>query len=302
MPSRPSLLSARLALLVVYVAACVVALLVGGALADQPPLVSTAIADVAATVVVFAFSVVFRNTSVYDPYWSVAAIALALAWARLPAGGSDGAARVVLVLLLVSVWGVRLTANFLRRWRGLRDEDWRYAGLRERSGRLFPLVSLFGLHLMPTVLVFLALLPVYAVLTAPAADLDLLDALAFVATAGAITLESVADRQLRRFLDADPPRGAFLDKGLWRLARHPNYFGEIAFWWGLGLFALAAAPDNVWTLIGPAAITLLFVTVSVPMMDRRMRARRDGYDAYRARTPALFPRPRRRSAPVSTSM
>jgi len=284
-----------LILVAVYAVALLVAVVVGGALSDAHPLVATGVADLAATLVVFAFSVAFRNTSVYDPYWSVAPIALVLARAKLPAGSSDGAVRNTVVLLLVCVWGVRLTVNFLRRWRGLADEDWRYSRLRDQSRGLFPLVNLFGLQLMPTVLVFAALLPVYAVLTAPAAPLDLLDAVALVATVGAIVIESVADRQLRRFLDGDgPPKGAFLDAGLWRLSRHPNYFGEVAFWWGLGLFAVAATPGNAWTLVGPAAITLLFVTVSVPMMDRRMRERRPGYAEYCARTPALIPRPRRR--------
>ncbi|PKN55079.1 MAG: hypothetical protein CVU56_23270 [Deltaproteobacteria bacterium HGW-Deltaproteobacteria-14] len=294
MVARPSRKVALLALLAAYASALLVALLVGGMLAGQPPLLRSAAADIAATVVIFLLSVLLRNTSLYDPYWSVAPIALVLAWAKLPAGGSDGAARIALVLTLVAVWGLRLTWNFLRRWRGLGDEDWRYSGLRERSRGLFPLVNLFGLQLMPTALVFAALLPVYAVLTAPAAPFGLLDGLALVVTAGAILIEAAADWQLRRFLDGDRAPGAFLATGLWRLSRHPNYFGEIAFWWGLGLFALAADPGNAWTLVGPAAITLLFVFVSVPMMDRRMHARR-GYAEHCARTSAIVPRPPRRS-------
>lgn len=294
MAARPSRKVALLVLLAAYASALLVGLLVGELLAEQSPLLCTAVADIAATVVIFLLSVLLRNTSLYDPYWSVAPIALVLVWAKLPAGGSDGAVRIVLVLTLVAVWGLRLTWNFLRRWRGLGDEDWRYSGLREQSRGLFPLVNLFGLQLMPTALVFLALLPAYAVLTAPAAPLGLLDGLALAVTAGAIAVEAVADRQLRRFLDGERAPGAFLATGLWRLSRHPNYLGEIAFWWGLGLFALAADPGNAWTLAGPAAITLLFVFVSVPMMDRRMRAR-PGYAEHCARIPALVPRPLRRS-------
>jgi steroid 5-alpha reductase family enzyme len=81
--------------------------------------------------------------------------------------------------------------------------------------------------------------------------------------------------------------------GLWRYSRHPNYLGEILFWWGLWLFGLAAAPDWWWTVIGPITMVLLFVFVSVPMMDRRSTARRPGYVRHMRRVPALFPRPPR---------
>lgn len=290
MSARPPRLVAWLVLLAAYAAALLVALLVAELLAGRSPLFRTAVADIVATIVVFLISVLHRNTSIYDPYWSVAPIALVLAWAKLPAGSSDGAVRVTLVLTLVAVWGLRLTWNFLRRWRGLGDEDWRYARLRERRRGLFPLVNLFGLQLMPTVLVFAALLPAYAVLTAPAAPLGVLDGLALLVTAGAIAIEAVADRQLRRFLDGEREPGAFLATGLWRWSRHPNYFGEVVFWWGLGLFAVAADPANAWTLAGPAAITLLFVVVSVPMMDRRMRTR-PGYAEHCERTRAIVPWP-----------
>lgn len=82
--------------------------------------------------------------------------------------------------------------------------------------------------------------------------------------------------------------------GLWAHSRHPNYLGEIMTWWGLWLFALAAGPGWWWTVTGALAITLMFVFVSVPMMEKRALATRQGYRQYRQETPMLLPgrRPR----------
>jgi len=281
-------------LIFTYALALAVALAVAAALPTLSPLWRSAVADIAATVAVFVLSMVRRNTSLYDPYWSVAPLALAAAWAQLPAGPGAEPLRILVVLTGVAVWGLRLTWNFLRRWRGLADEDWRYADLRAHSPRAFWAVNLFGLQLFPTVLVFAGLVPVFVVLTAPARPLGPLDAVAAGLLVLAIAVEAVADRQLRRFLDARPAPGSFLATGLWRYSRHPNYFGEISFWWALGLFGIAAAPDlAALSLVGPLAITALFAGVSIPIMDRRMRARRPGYAAHCARTSAVVPWPPR---------
>ena len=238
----------------------------------------------------FAFSAAADNSSVYDPYWSVVPIPMAGYWA---AQGGWGV-RQALVLLLVCAWGVRLTANWAARWRGLADEDFRYREIRRRAGRLYWPASLLSIHLLPTAWVFLGMLPVHAALVGPGRAPGPLDLLAALVTGGAIALEAIADRQLRAFLRARRDPAAVLDRGLWAWSRHPNYLGEVLFWWGLFLFGLAADPGRAWTAVGPACITLLFVLVSVPWMDRRMGARHPEWIAHMARTPALFPWPPRR--------
>ena len=99
--------------------------------------------------------------------------------------------------------------------------------------------------------------------------LDWLDAVATLVTLGAIGLAFVADEQLRSFRRDPADRGRCMRTGLWARSRHPNYLGEIATWWGFWLFALAAGPVWWWTGVGAAAITLMFVFVSVPMMEKR---------------------------------
>ncbi len=270
-------------LAVAYAAAIAAAAAVAWALRGGSPVLAAALADAAATAVVFAFSVACDNSSVYDPYWSVAPVPIALYWASRREGGGLGA-REVAVLVLLLAWATRLTANQLSRWRGLADEDFRYREIRGRAGRAYWPASLVSIHLLPTTWVFLGLLPVAAVLGAPGRPLGPLDAVA---------VEAAADRQLRAFLRSRRDPGAVLETGLWALSRHPNYFGEVLFWWGLWLFGVAAAPARAWTVVGAVSITLLFLLVSVPWMDRRMRS---GHPAYAARlrtTSALVPWPPR---------
>jgi steroid 5-alpha reductase family enzyme len=262
--------------------------------AGRPPAVAAFLADIAATVVIFAFSLGLDNSSMYDPYWSVAPVPIALSWLQGPAGRID--ARQVIALALLFTWAARLTANWARRWKGLNDEDWRYKERRGSGAAYWP-ISFLGFHLMPTVLVFFGCLPLLPVLSGTGfRGIRALDMAALVVTAGAIIVEAAADRQLRRFLAAPRAPGRVLDTGLWALSRHPNYFGEVAFWWGLWLFGLSADPSWWWTIVGPAAITALFLGISIPMMDRRMRARHPGYESHMAARSAFIPWPSRRGA------
>ena len=199
------------------------------------------------------------------------------------------------MLAVVLAWAARLTGNQLARWGGLHDEDFRYAELRARSGRWYWPLSLAGVHLMPTTWVFLGLLATFPALAGPARPWNALDLAAVAVTGGAVLLESVADAQLRSFMRTRRNPAAVLDTGVWASCRHPNYLGEILFWWGLWLSGVAAAPGWAgWAVVGPLAITLLFVFVSVPWMDRRMASRHPAWGERLRTVPALVPWPRRR--------
>jgi steroid 5-alpha reductase family enzyme len=244
------------------------------------------VADVAATVIVFGFSVGFSNSSLYDPYWSVAPPLLGVGFVALE--GLTLTPRVIVTLALTFVWGARLTYSFFRGWPGLGHEDWRYRDLRDKTGKAYWLVSLTGIHLFPTALTFAGSLALFGAI-GTSASLSFVDAIAALVTIAAIAIEARADRELRDFVRSKPPREAILDTGLWAYSRHPNYLGEILFWWGLALFAIAAGAPLYWALPGAAAITLLFVFVSIPMIERRMAKRRSGWAAHRRRVPALVP-------------
>jgi steroid 5-alpha reductase family enzyme len=267
------------------------------------PISTALVADVVATGVVFAASALLVNASLYDPYWSVAPPVIAAAW--LASGEADGdGTRAAVVLVLVTLWGVRLTANWATGWRGLRQEDWRYRDLREspNGGLPFWAVSLLGIQLMPTLLVFLGMLPVWPAVAHGGHGFGVLDVVAVVVTVAAIATEATADLQLRAFARDPRNRAAIADTGLWAWSRHPNYLGQIGFWWGLWLFALAADPSWWWTVIGPLAMVGLFTFVSIPLMDARSLRRRPGYAEHMATVGALIPRSaRRRSSPDRSS-
>jgi len=283
---------------VAYWVAGLAALLTAWQLPDRSPLEVAFWADVAATVVIFAASRLYDNSSFYDAYWSVAPIPIAIYWAATAGAtgavdaGSAPLGRQLLVLGLVSAWGLRLSYNWARGWQGLSHEDWRYIDKRREAGIFYWPLSFVGLHMIPTLCVFAGCLPLWPALSQGVAPLGWLDVLAAGVTGGAIWLEATADQQLRVFRLSHPAPGAILTTGVWAHCRHPNYLGEILFWWGLFGFGLAAGGQAAWwTGAGAVAITLLFTLVSLRLIDSRMQQRRPDYKHRMETLPALIPRP-----------
>lgn len=287
--SGPTLLKSILVCTASYLVAGGVALAVGYGFGGRSPILIAGCADIVATFVIFGFSTLYRNSSLYDPYWSVAPVPIALYWVLSPVAMGVNGFRQVLAVTLVTIWAVRLTYNWLRRWEGLKHEDWRYSDLRKQTGRWYWLVDLTGIHLFPTVQVFLGCLALYPALSVGTGPLGVLDAVAVLITCGAIAIEATADKQLHTFLCGDKKPGEILNKGLWAFSRHPNYFGEILFWWGLYLLGLAADPSYWWTVIGPLSITLMFLFISIPMIDKRSLERRPHYGDHMKNVSACIP-------------
>ncbi len=258
------------------------------------PIWGVLIADLIATAVIWACGLPFRNASVYDPYWSVVPLAIAGYWWSLSGFDTGDYSRLLLMLVLV-YWSLRLTGNWIVGWPGLSHEDWRYQDLRAKSGKAYQLVNLFGICGFPTVLVFLGMLPAYPVLALEGAANPFVDIAALVVGLGAVTIQWVADEQMRIFRGAPDGNTAFMTGGLWAWSRHPNYFGEVMMWTSLWLFALAGfGAAFAWTGVGALAMLLLFLFISIPMMDKRSAAKRPGYADYMKRSSAFWMLPPRR--------
>jgi len=251
------------------------------------PIALALAADVAATVVIFAFSLAFRNSSFYDAYWSVAPPLLLLFFAWSAGWSLD--LRWLVLMALVCWWALRLTHNWAIGWTGLAHEDWRYRDLQQKLGLWYWPVSLLGIHLMPTVWVFLGCLGGYWVAQPATSAWGWLDSLALLVGVASIWLEARADTQLHQFRDQRGSVAEHLDHGVWSWCRHPNYLGEIGFWVAVGLFGSAAAPGVWWVWLGPGAMVLLFTLVSIPMLETKLTQAKPGYAAYAARTFALLP-------------
>lgn len=241
-------------------------------------------AVMAVMLVTWVVSLFKRDASVADSAWGLAFIAAALAYAlATPAPGP----RAGLVLVLVGLWGLRLTGYIT--WRNWGEpEDRRYQEMRGRR-RHFGLQSLYIVFGLQGVLCWLISLPLLAAIASPA-PLFWLDYLGVALWGVGMVFETGGDWQLARFR-ADPAnQGKVLDSGLWRYTRHPNYFGEFCEWWGLFLIALAGG--GWWSAVGPIVLTFLLFKVSgVALTEKTIRQRRPAYQDYIDRTNAFFPGP-----------
>jgi steroid 5-alpha reductase family enzyme len=278
------------AIVLVYAGAIVLGVIVAWLTPAAMPLRLLAGTSVA-TVAVWLVSARTNNASTYDAYWSVAPATMAVGLGAAAWSGDAGGdpLRGALAVLLTLAWAWRLTANWLRGWGGFGHEDWRYVRIREQTGVFWQPVNFLGVHLMPTLMTWAGSLPLVPVLLADGASLGPLDALgAALATLG-IWLEWRADEDLHAFRRRRRDASELLDEGIWGRCRHPNYLGEMLFWWGLGVLALASSPDRWPWLAGAGAITALFLGVSIRLIETRLGERKPAYAAYRARVPMLLP-------------
>jgi steroid 5-alpha reductase family enzyme len=290
MPPRPDRAGSFRYVAVVYALAIAAAWLTWTTLDAHPHWVLLA-GLAAATAVTFVAAIHTDNGSVFDPWWSVLPPFAAL-WLTGLSEADALTPRQLAVHAVVWFWAVRLTANWAVGWPGLQHEDWRYVDLKERWPVPRWVVYAVAVEGVPTLFVWLGCLSLHPALTLGDAGFGVLDGLALCVGLGAVSLELAADEQMRAFAATKRP-GDLMDRGLWRLSRHPNYLGEILFWVSLWLFAVAAAPGVWWVAVGPLAMIGLFVGASIPMLDERSEARRPGYAEYARRTPALLPWPRR---------
>ncbi len=243
--------------------------------------------DVVATIYVFAFSYITKNSSVYDPYWSV--IPFLIVTYLIIVNPEGNLARQLVLAFLILSWSMRLTANWARGWAGFKHQDWRYSKLSKDTGAFYWLVSFLGIHMFPTILVFMGCIPLFFLI--PSSEpLHFPEVLAVLVTILAVLIEWISDEQLIRF-KKKAKKGQYLNTGLWGIVRHPNYFGEILFWLGLFLFIPASGMTEhiLFSSFGFILMVLLFSFISIPMMKKRHLSRREGYENYANKVPGLFP-------------
>jgi steroid 5-alpha reductase family enzyme len=231
-------------------------------------------------------SLALRNASIVDIFWGLGFVVSALTYYVL-ADGYDG--RKFLVLLLVVLWGVRLSAHIGWRNRG-HGEDYRYRAMRERAGPAFWWRSYFQVFLLQGVLLWIISAPFVAAMhSQDPDDLTLLDSIGTDVWMVGFVFEAVGDWQLARF-KADPDnKGKVMRTGLWRYTRHPNYFGDATVWWGLWIIA-AGTPWGWATVFAPIIMTGLLLRVSgVALLERTITKRRPEYADYIESTSAFIP-------------
>lgn len=241
-------------------------------------------ADAAATVYIWALGLVYKNVSSYDPYWSVAPPVILTWWLM-----AKGFVTAPSLLLMVAVWfwAIRLTWNWAITFHGMAHEDWRYTKFRtECHPIIFHLINFFGLNMVPTIVVFLGMIPALALteIAPESAGTNVLTVAGCLVSIAAAVLQLVADTQSHRFRAAHP--GEVCNVGVWKHGRHPNYFGEIMMWWGIWLVyvSIVGLSVNTWYIAGPLSVTVLFCVVSIPLMEARQLANKPQYAEYKKQT------------------
>ena len=242
---------------------------------------SLLIADAVATVVTFIFSLIFKNASVYDPYWSVQPIVIVLCFAF----GKSLTLAGVIVIAVIAIWAVRLTANWAYTFHGMAHQDWRYTMLCENTGKLYPVVNFVGIHMVPTLVVYACTLPAVYLIT-KGASLNPVSLIFTCVSLLGVTIQAISDIQMHKYRkNRTTP---FIRCGLWKNSRHPNYLGEILMWWGVGAFCVLNLMSMWYLLVGALLNNLLFLCISIPLADGR-QSRKEGFAEYKAKTRMLLP-------------
>ena len=232
----------------------------------------------------FVIGTVRKNNGVVDIGWGLGFVVVA--WSmlllRLPATLAQWS-----IVLLITLWGLRLFIHILRRNHG-KAEDFRYAAFRKAWGKWVVPRAFLQVYMLQGVLMFLVALPAILKPVVATPTQPWLYFAGLVVFAIGFGFETIGDRQLAVFLQDSTNRGTLMTRGLWRYTRHPNYFGEATLWWGLSLLALSGGASWV-VFISPITITLLLLFVSgVPMLEKSMQGR-PGYAQYAHQTSIFFP-------------
>jgi steroid 5-alpha reductase family enzyme len=250
--------------------------------------------SLAAAAIVMAATAVAASrlgrVSVVDVAWGVALVGVAVVCALLA-----GTWQSWLLVVLVAVWGGRLSSHILTRSRG-HGEDPRYEELLGGSLQQVGIgVAVRKVFLVQGAAVWLVSLPLQA---AALADGPAWPAVLWVGVAVwlvGVFFETVGDAQLAAY-KRDPDRGPVMDRGLWSWTRHPNYFGDACVWWGIWLAGGLASGwvAGLATLVAPVTMTFWLVWVTGARLLERSMIKRPGYPEYAARTSMFVPLPPRR--------
>ncbi len=252
-------------------------------------LINSLLVVIASMTCLWLISLVRRDASIIDAFWGTGFVLVT--WYTLATSPpAQSVERTWLLGILTTIWGLRLSLYLLWRNHG-HGEDRRYRAMREHHGPRFWWVSFVTVFLLQAVILWLVSLPIQAAMVAAESKpLGWLDLAGLALWSIGLFFEAVGDYQMARY-QADPNNaGRVMDRGLWRLTRHPNYFGDFCVWWGLYLIAFAGGA--AWTIFSPLLMSFLLIKVSgVTLLEKSITVRRLDYAAYQARTSSFLPWP-----------
>ena len=259
---------------------------------DKALLINTFLITIGAFSLLWLVHLVLVDAGIVDLYWGPGFAIIG----GLVFFNNAGASTAQLILQAFTlVWSLRLAAHIFWRHRHSKQEDPRYAAMRAKTGATFWWKSLIKIFLLQALLMWLIATPQHIGLAPAKGELEggalLIYASGCLAYSIGLLFESLADWQLMRFRARTRMKEKTCQEGLWALSRHPNYFGEILLWWGLGLMAFAISA-SVFAFIGPALLTFLIIKVSgVGLLEQHLVRTRPDYQNYIKTTRCLIPLP-----------
>lgn len=231
-------------------------------------------------------SAIIKNVSIVDLFWGLGFVISAIFY-FIQTGEADP--RKTILLLLVTVWGLRLSGYLAMRNAG-KGEDFRYREFRRKYGeKRYWWISFFQTFLLQGILMWLISAPLLgAQLYGQEKPLGIPDTLAVIIWITGFAFEAGGDWQLARFRSDPSNKGKVLDSGFWRYTRHPNYFGDSAVWWGYGLFCISAG--SYLPVLGSILMTALIIRVSgVALLEKSLKDKKPEYREYIEKTSPFLP-------------
>jgi steroid 5-alpha reductase family enzyme len=239
---------------------------------------------IAVMAALWPISIIRNDPSYIDSIWPIGFIIMAVSSVYVSGVGWSATP----VLVMTTIWGLRLGLHLFTRW--LKEgPDKRYVAIKARAKFNVHLFVLLYVFILQAILLWLVSLPIQHAVAEGAQPLGMIAFAGSALFAIGLGFETIGDWQLGRF-KADPAnKGQVMDEGLWRYTRHPNYFGDACVFWGIWLVSV----DNGtgwWTAIGPAFLTFTLMKWSgAALLERGLHESRPGYAEYVARTPGFVP-------------
>jgi len=230
------------------------------------------------------WSVAIKNVSIVDIFWGLGFVVVNTFYFL---NSENPSIRQLIVLCLVSIWGIRL-AGYLA-WRNIgKGEDYRYQEFRQKFGpKRYWWFSYIQTFLLQGALILIISLPLLAV-NVGSNELNVLDYLAILVWVIGFVFEAGGDYQLARFKNNPENKGKVLNTGFWKYTRHPNYFGDATVWVSYALFCIASG--SYWQIIGTIVMVLLIIKVSgVALLEKSLKTSKPKYKEYIEKTNAFFP-------------
>ena len=234
----------------------------------------------------WVWSVFIKNVSIVDIFWGIGFVVVNAFYVFY---SGELHTRKIVILTLVSVWGLRLAIYLAFRNIG-KGEDFRYQEFRKRFGPdRYWWFSYFQVFLLQGALILIISLTLLGIISGDSSGhLNILDYLGIALWLIGFTFEAGGDQQLSRFKKDRINKGKVLNTGFWKYTRHPNYFGDSAVWWSYAIFSIAAG--SYWQIIGSIIMTILIIKISgVSLLEKTLKDSKPKYHEYIQNTSSFIP-------------